>query len=117
MVAGNQDINIDQAATFRLELTLKQADGTPFNLENYVPQAQIRKSPGAPDVEAEFECSVLSAQDGILRLDLTAVQTKDLVDIEYYYDVVIRYATEEIRVLSGIVNVSPAVTLPVVPEV
>ena len=115
MVAGNYDLNIDQGAEFVLQLTIQQADETDFDLTNFTPKAQIRKA-YAGDVAAEFVCTKLDEQGGILQLALTAAQTALLVDIEYVWDVIIYEgatlptATQVIRLLGGIANVTPSVT-------
>ena len=110
MPAANYDIEIDQRASFTLDLIVKQSDGTTaFNLGSYVPYAQIRNTFGGTKL-AEITCAVLSPTDGTIRLTLTAAQTALLTDTLYRWDLILDDGTNVIRLLEGQAKVSQAVT-------
>ena len=114
MPAGNYDLNIDQGADFTLLLTITQADGTTFDLTNFTFLSQIRPTYEG-EIAATFECTALDLEGGILQLKLDADDTEALGDTEYRWDLVLTEMSGEavvqvIRLLAGIVNVSPSVS-------
>jgi hypothetical protein len=110
MPLSSFDLNIDQGATFSNQFTFQQADGAIYDLTGYTAMAQVRESYEGP-VIATFSCTIPgTGQDGILLLEMPTTETVKLIDESYVYDVFIKSGDEIIRIMGGIVNVSPDVT-------
>lgn len=114
MSASKYNIYIEKGATYELNITAES--GIDFN--NYNITGSIKKHAYDTLALIEFTCTVSSATQ--LQISLTATQTGTLeasgnsyADVtKYVYDV---YATakvgsEVIRLLNGIVDVSPEVS-------
>ena len=101
---------IDQGTTFSLELTVTNDDGTAKNLANYSVAAQMRKSYDAT-TKTDFTTSKVDAT-GVITLSLTAAETSAVKSGRYVYDCEITATSpaETIRVIEGIVTVTPEVT-------
>ena len=101
---------IDQGTTFSLELTVTNDDGTAKNLANYSVAAQMRKSYDAT-TKTDFTTSKVDAT-GVITLSLTAAETSAVKSGRYVYDCEITATSpaETIRVIEGIVTITPEVT-------
>ena len=108
-MATVHNIVIDQGTTFSLELTVTNDDGTK-NLANYTVASQMRKSYEAATATS-FTTSKVDAT-GVITLSLTAAQTSAIKNGRYVYDCEITATSpaETIRVIEGIVTVTPEVT-------
>lgn len=111
MPAGYSELFLEQGATFNTSITLDDVSGAAFNLINYSASSQMRKSYYSSNAAATFTVStgpVPSA--GIITLSLDSANTANIYPGRYVYDVYITYSGGRLRVLEGIVNVSPQVT-------
>jgi hypothetical protein len=110
------DISIDQGATFILSFTVKNDDGTVFNLTGYTGRGQIRRLVQTISTVAIFAVAkTATPTDGRLTVTLTPAQTALLEDRPYVYDVEVYKGTpgsetDVKRLLSGNVTVNPSVT-------
>lgn len=102
------NIVIDQGTTFSLAITLTNDDGTAKNLASYTPQAQLRKSYYSNTYTAFTTAKV--DLTGEVTISLTAAETSALKAGRYVYDLEIVSSVETLRVLEGIVTVTPEVT-------
>ena len=109
-MATVHNIVIDQGTTFSLELTVTNDDGTAKNLANYSVAAQMRKSYDAT-TKTDFTTSKVDAT-GVITLSLTAAETSAVKSGRYVYDCEITATSpaETIRVIEGIVTITPEVT-------
>lgn len=109
-MASVQNITIDQGATFSLDLALTNDDGTAKDLTNYTVASQMRKSYDATTYTA-FTVVKVNAT-GAITLSLTATETAALKAGRYVYDVECDGSdpVETLRVVEGLVNVTPNVT-------
>ena len=125
MSAAKLEFNIEQGATFKRILVFKDSDGVLIDLTGVVLRGQIRKTATDSTIISSFTCVVDPDQitnKGQATISLTATQTSAIaVDPQkfaerkpqkYAYDLekVESDTVTVVRVLEGIVNVSPEVT-------
>ena len=114
MSAGYQELFMEQGATFNASLTLNDVYGQPYDLTNYTATSQIRKSYYSVNPTATFTVTSDVPINGTINLFLNAAATANVSPGRYVYDVIIRDINNPefntIRVLEGIVNVTPSVT-------
>ena len=107
-MATISNIVIDQGTTFGLELNLTNDDGSAKNLEIYTVSSQMRKRYEATTA-TDFTTAKVDAT-GKVTISLTAAQTAAVKAGRYVYDIEIASSSETLRVLEGIVTVTPNVT-------
>ena len=107
-MATISNVVIDQGTTFSLELNLTNDDASAKDLTNYTVTSQMRKSYDASTSTA-FTVAKVNAT-GKITISLTAAQTAAVKAGRYVYDINIESSTETLRVLEGIVTVTPEVT-------
>lgn len=113
MSAGYQELFLEQGASFNTTIYLDDVYGENYNLQNYSASSQIRKSYYSSNATATFDTTVYGV-DGQISLRLDTNTTANIYPGRYLYDVVIYSNTDAanntIRVLEGIINVTPRVT-------
>ena len=107
-MATVQNIVIDQGTTFSLDINLTNDDASAKDLTNYTVASQMRKSYEA-STKTDFTTAKVD-NTGEVTISLTAAQTATLKPGRYVYDVEIASASETLRVLEGLVTVTPQVT-------
>ena len=109
-MATVQNIVIDQGTTFSLDINLTNDDASAKDLTAYTVASQMRKSYEA-STATSFTC-VKVDNTGKVTISLTAAQTATLKPGRYVYDVEITGTSpvETLRVLEGLVTVTPEVT-------
>tara|TARA_B100001287_G_C22668300_1_gene523927 strand:- start:1883 stop:2209 length:327 start_codon:yes stop_codon:yes gene_type:complete len=107
-MATQKNIVIDQGTTFSENVTAKDSAGSAKDLTGYTSTAQIRKSYYSSS-STDFTIAQVDAT-GVITISLTAAQTGNLKAGRYVYDVESASASETIRVVEGIVTVTPQVT-------
>ena len=107
-MATQQNIVIDQGTTFSTTVTAKDSTGSAKDLTGYTTTAQIRKSYYSSS-STDFTTAQVDGT-GVITLSLTATQTGNLKAGRYVYDIETASASETIRVVEGIVTVTPQVT-------
>ena len=107
-MATQKNIVIDQGTTFSENVTAKDSTGSAKDLTGYTTTAQIRKSYYSSS-STDFTTAQVDGT-GVITLSLTAAQTGNLKAGRYVYDVESASASETIRVVEGIVTVTPQVT-------
>ena len=112
MAAGYQELFLEQGSDFTTSITLDDVNGDPYNLTGYTAKSQMRKSYYSTNASAEFTITILTPTTGVLNLYLPATSTANIAAGRYVYDVAIKDSTNSVsRVLEGIVNVLPRVTV------
>ena len=112
MAAGYQELFIEQGSDYITTITLDDVDGVPFDLTDYTGKSQIRKSYYSSNATAEFTITIADPTTGTIGLTLDSANTANIAAGRYVYDVVIKTDTNvKTRVLEGIVNVLPQVTV------
>jgi len=112
MPAGYQELFLEQGSNFNTSVALDQADGTPFSLTGAQIKAVMKKTYYSSSTTAQFVITVNDPTEGILLLSLPYANTANIAAGRYVYDVVIKDSSNTVsRVLEGIVNVLPQVTV------
>jgi len=109
-MATVQNIYIDQGTTFSMTINLTNLDGTAKDLTDYTVAAQMRKSYYTNSYTAFTTEVDGDAEDGTVSMSLTAAQTSALKAGRYVYDLEATSSEETIRVIEGIVTVTPEAT-------
>jgi hypothetical protein len=107
-MASVTNIVIDQGTTFSLEMNLTNDDLSAKDLTDYTCTSQMRKSYDAATSTA-FTVAKVNAT-GKITISLTAAETSAIKAGRYVYDINIDSTAETLRVLEGIVTVTPEVT-------
>lgn len=113
MSAGYQELFLEQGASFNSTITLDDVYGANYDLDNFSGSCQIRKSYYSRTVVATMDTTINPVSSTVsMRLD--APTTANIAPGRYLYDVLIYSNTDAanntIRVLEGIINVTPSVT-------
>lgn len=114
MAAGYQEIFLEQGTDFNTSITLDDVYGEPFILEGFIGKSQMKKSYYSSTVVAEFVVTITEPATGVINLSIDSGSTANIAAGRYVYDVVIKDtngANTVTRVLEGIVNVLPQVTI------
>lgn len=106
------NLTIDQGASFKAEIDVKDSDGDALNLTGYTGAGQMRKtysSSSKTDFTVEFKNPRSS---GTLSILLSAAQTNAIKAGRYVYDVEVTKTSdsEVTRVIEGQIDVTPGVT-------
>ena len=112
MPAGYSELFLEQGATFNTSITLDDVAGEAFNLVSYTATSQMRKSYYSSNAAATFSVSTGNNPVlGTITLSLDSANTANIYPGRYVYDVYITNPVgSRIRVLEGIINVTPQVT-------
>lgn len=87
MAAGTNNITIEKRATFSTTLTIKNEDGSAFNLTGASLSSQIRKD-YSNALQANFTITVVGdASQGVITFSLTKDQTAALSTAPSSYDI------------------------------
>jgi hypothetical protein len=112
MPAGYQELFLEQGSNFNTSVALDEADGSPFQLVDCDVKAVMKKSYYSSSTTAEFVITINDPTEGILILSLPYANTANIPAGRYVYDVLIKDSSNTVsRVLEGIVNVLPQVTV------
>jgi hypothetical protein len=106
------NFTIDQGATVALAIQYQDATGNPFNLTSMSLASQAKTAYAAPSASFAFSVPVTSAVNGQFLLSLAPSQSAAIPAGNYVYDVVMNNPAtgEELRLLEGILTISPGVT-------
>jgi hypothetical protein len=113
MAAGYTELFLEQGATFNTSLTLNDVSGGLLNLTGYTASSQMRKSYYSSNAAATFSVSTGTyPSNGVITMSMTSSNTANIIPGRYLYDVYIKdnNSDNRIRVLEGIVTVTPQVT-------
>lgn len=107
-MASVNNIVIDQGTTFSLSLNLSNDDGSEKDLTDYTVSSQMRRS-FYTNTYTAFTTNKVNLTGEVI-ISLTAEETSALKAGRYVYDIEITSPEETVRVLEGIVTVTPEVT-------
>lgn len=111
MPAGYSELFLEQGASFNTSITLDDVAGEAFNLYTYTATSQMRKSYYSSNAAATFTVSTGNDPSlGVITMSLTSANTANIYPGRYVYDVYVTNNASRVRVLEGIVNVSPQAT-------
>lgn len=111
MAAGYSELFLEQGASFNTSITLDDVNGAAFNLVGYSASSQMRKSYYSSSAAATFTINTGDSPElGVITMELNSANTANISPGRYVYDVYVTNTLSRVRVLEGIVNVSPQVT-------
>lgn len=114
MAAGYQELFLEQGTDFSTSITLDDVYGEPFLLHGFIGKSQIKKSYYSTTAVAEFNVTINNPDTGVINLTLDSPTTSNIAAGRYVYDVAVKDTlggNTVTRVLEGIVNVLPQVTI------
>lgn len=112
MAAGYQELFLEQGSNFNTSITLDNSDGSAFDLTGFQVKSSIKKSYYSANATAQFTITISDPTSGVLNISLPYANTANISAGRYVYDVVIKDTANTVsRVLEGIVNVTPQVTV------
>ena len=106
MAAGTYNLTIEKIATFSISLTIKNEDGSSYDLSDTSLFSQIREDSGN-SLQADFTITVVGdPTNGVATLSLSKTQTSNLSVSPSSYDLFIdkNDGTSE-KLLKGSVNI------------
>lgn len=112
MPAGYSEFFLEQGASFNTSIVLDDVSGAAFNLVGYTASSQMRKSYYSSNAAATFNTNTgVNPSLGVITLSLPSANTANIYPGRYLYDVYVTNTNQErVRVLEGIINVTPQVT-------
>ena len=113
-MAAIANLTIDQGATFSSDVTVKDANGNPFDLTGYTASAKMAKGYASTKTRKAITCIVNGdPTTGIVTISMTADETSVCDEGRYVYDLEILQTSSSTitRVNEGIITVRPQVTL------
>ena len=112
MAAGYQELFLEQGSDFSTSITLSDLNGDSYDLTGYTAKSQMKKSYYSSNTTANFVITINNPTLGMIGLNLDSANTANIAAGRYVYDVLIKNSSNNItRVLEGIVNVLPQVTV------
>ncbi len=105
------ELDLDQGATFTVDLDLTKNDGSVLNIANYSFTSSMRKSFYSSSVTANLTVTVANTSNGNVILSLNAATTSNIKAGRYLFDVKqIDNSNVTTRLVEGIITVLPQVT-------
>lgn len=106
-MALKANLVIDQGTTFASSIEVLDENDNAIELQNYVARGQMRKTYTSNNA-VDF---TTTTSTGILVISLTAGQTANITAGRYVYDVeLVDSQNTVVRILEGIVTITPEVT-------
>ena len=113
-MAATANLRIEQGATFNSDVTVKDTNGSAFDLTGYTAAAKMALGYASTRTRTTISTAIASdATTGVITISLTADQTSALdAPARYVYDVEITKTSDSTvtRVIEGIITVSHNVT-------
>ena len=114
-MAATANLYIEQGATFTSDVTVRDSAGEAYDLTGYSASAKMALGYASTRTRVTITTSVASdPTTGVVTLSLTPTETSSLeAPDRYVYDVELLKASDNsvIRVIQGIITVSPNVTI------
>jgi len=114
-MAATANLYIEQGATFTSDVTVRDNAGEAYDLTGYNASAKMALGYASTRTRVTITTSVASdPTTGVVTLSLTPTETSSLeAPARYVYDVELLKASDNsvIRVIQGIITVSPNVTI------
>jgi len=107
-------IDIDQGSDFYIDVIIDN-DNNPnnagFDLDDFVARCQFRQHYNSSKFYT-VDADIIDAQEGRIRLSLSAEDSRQIPSGRYVYDVEVSNQSDGVRfrVLEGILTLSPSVT-------
>jgi hypothetical protein len=111
MASAYQNLLLEQGSNFLVSIVLDDVYGQNYDLTGFTAYSQMRKSYYSSNGSISFTTNIDYAT-ATISLSLAANTSANISPGRYVYDTVLKNASNNtIRVLEGIVEVSPSVTV------
>lgn len=105
------DLFVDQGTDYQTNMDLTNDDGTPMSVTGYTFTGQMRKSHYSKNPTANLIVTVVNGPNGNLSITMNSEVTSNISPGRYLYDIkMIDTSDVTIRIMEGIVTVTPQVT-------
>jgi hypothetical protein len=104
------DNKIEQGSTFEMEITVREADGSLYDLAGYAAAAQLRETK-ASATSIAFTTAI-DLPTSVITLSMSAAVTAGITYTAGYWDCELTVGSTVIRILEGRVAISQEVTKP-----
>lgn len=110
-MATVSNLFVDQGSDYSNIITIASSTGSALDLSSFTVASQMRKSYGS-STHYDFVATVHDADNGKIRLQMTAANTSLIPAGRYLYDIEITntISGSKTRVLEGTVIVTPEIT-------
>ena len=106
-----EDIEIEQGASFRYNVSIETPAGGSYDLTNHTLAAQMKKTYGSATITATFSTTT-TLVPGEIVMTLSDEQTSIIKAGRYVFDIVMETpSNDKYRVVEGQITVSPGVTV------
>jgi hypothetical protein len=110
MGAAYQNLYLEKGANFLVSIVLDDVYGDPYNVNGFTPSSVMRKSYYSSNGAITISTSI-DLPTATVTLSLPANTTSNIYPGRYVYDTVLTDSSNNVvRVLEGIIDVSPSVT-------
>ena len=110
MSAAYQNLLVERGANFLVSIVLDDVYGDNYDLNGFTATSQMRKSYYAANSTASFNTSI-DYTTSTVTLSLAANTSANIAPGLYVYDTILTDGSHNVvRVLEGVVEVSPSVT-------
>ena len=113
-MAVSYNVTIDQGATWYLNVTYNNPNGTPVNITSYTAALQLRSLPESATAVLSLSTGsgiTITGATGLIAITATATQTRAIDEGTYYYDLEITSPAGVVtRLVQGQAVVTPEVT-------
>jgi hypothetical protein len=110
MASAYQNLLLEQGSNFLVSIVLDDVYGNNYDLTNFTAYSQMRKSYYSSNGAVNFTTTV-DVPTATISLSMPANTSANLIPGRYVYDTVLKdNANNVVRVLEGLVDVSPSVT-------
>lgn len=110
-MAAYVELYMDQGATFNNIINISDdLTNADINISGYSVTSQMRRSYYSSNASANITCTITDAATGEITLSLTPQETANIKSGRYLFDVLIHTPVSVVRLLEGIITVTPRVT-------
>lgn len=108
------ELTLDQGSTFLATIGLRNDDGTVINVAGYTFTSQMRKSYYSTNPTANIGITITDGPNGNITLAIDSANTANIKAGRYLYDIKMLDSggNTTIRIVEGIMTVTPQVTKP-----
>lgn len=110
-MAAYVELYMDQGASFNNIINISDdLTNADINISGYTVTSQMRRSYYSSNASANITCTITDAFTGEITLSLTSEQTANIKSGRYLFDVMVHTPISVVRLLEGIITVTPRVT-------
>lgn len=105
------ELNLDQGADFKFDMTISNDDGTAKNITNYTFSSSIKKSYYSSTTTANLTPTIVDANSGLVRFAITAANNSTIKAGRYLFDIKqVDTSNNVSRIVEGLFIVNPRIT-------